>query len=142
MNAQSPGRRGAALLGMIAAISLSGAQLAQAACAKDQLAGKYELHIFASTDKGNATWTRCAMKIRASGALKTGTVCSNDRGGEGTITGGKLKLRKNCAVSGTIEIDSADAALDHGIMNQENNAFSALGHSNNELILQITATRR
>lgn len=146
MNPQSlgrpPGRRSAVLLGMIAALALSGPQLAQAACAKNQLGGKYELYIFASTVKGSATWTRCVMTVKASGALKTGTACSNDRGGKGEITGGKLKLRKNCAVSGTIEIDSADADLDHGIMNLENNAFSALGHTNNELILQITATRR
>ena len=130
------------LLAAIAALTLAGAQLAQAACGKGQLAGKYELHIFASTAKGSATWTRCAMTVKPSGALKTGTSCSNDRGGEGEITGGKLKLRKSCAVSGSIEIDSVDADLDHGIMNQDSNAIHALGHSNNDLILQITATPR
>ena len=141
MNQNTLSRRGLVLIGMIAALGLSAPRIAWAACAKGELAGKYELHIFASTARGNATWTRCAMTVKASGTLKTGTSCSNDRGGEGMITGGKLKLRRSCAVSGTIEIDSADAVLDHGIMNRENTALSALGHTD-DLILQVTATKR
>ena len=142
MNAMSHGRRGMVLIGTIVALTLSGPQFALAACAKGDLAGKYELYVFASTDEGAATWTRCAMKVKSSGALKPGTACSNDRGGEGEITGGTLKIRKNCAVSGKIEIDSDEAVLDHGIMNSEQNAFSALGHTDNDLIFQITATQR
>jgi len=142
MNAKPHGRRSLALIGVIVALTLSGPQVAQAACGKKNLAGKYELYLFASTAGGNATWTRCVLSVSASGALKTGTACSNDRGDEGEITGGKLKIRKSCAVSGSIEIDSADAILDHGIMNSEKNAFSALGRTDNDLIFQITATRR
>jgi len=141
MKAESLGRR-AVLLAAIALLALPMPGVAWAACARGELGGKYELHIFASTKGGSATWTRCAMTVKASGGLKPGTVCSNDRGGQGEITGGNLKLSRKCSMSGTIQIDETVATLDHGILNQQKDTFSALGKSDNGLILQITATRR
>ena len=139
MTVPSLGRRS---LMAAALLALSLPNAAWAACARSDLGGKYELHIFASTDEGSTTWTRCAMTVKPNGSLKTDTACSNDRGGTGVITGGKLKLRRNCSVTGRIEIDSVVATLDHGIMKSDKDAFTGLGRSDNDLLLQVTATKR
>ncbi len=71
-----------------------------AACAPEDLAGRWDSYTFGDAD-GEAFWERCRLSFDAGGAILSGSFCRTDTDERSTISG-QLDLAESCRLTGTL----------------------------------------
>ena len=85
------------LAGAVAALSSS---VAAAACAPDDLAGRWDSYTIGNTSD-EPFWERCEIRFGNTGNILDGSVCRTDTGERSTLSG-RLVLDSGCRITATL----------------------------------------
>jgi hypothetical protein len=113
---------------LVALMSLAiSAMPAAAACKKKDLQGTWELYGQVVYSTVNA-WLACTMDVNKKGNIAKNSPCLLSIGMEPKIPSGKLKVKKNCAVTGNFDTgNDSDFNIQVGQMNSDKTTMSGAG---------------
>jgi hypothetical protein len=73
---------------------------ALAACALDDLAGRWDTYVFGNTSD-EPFWERCEIRFSSTGQILSGSTCRTDTGERSSLSG-RFVLNSNCRITATL----------------------------------------
>ena len=113
-----------------AVFMVAGPGLAAAACTQSDAAGTWRVHGVVWDRDGNdeTESIKCKLKVGSSGGISASkSSCKVYGGGNVSVTGGKVVMARNCAVSGNLQTNQGRINFRSGQMDRSNNSIGLLG---------------
>lgn len=118
---------------------------AWAACTSSDRAGTWQVYLMLMDDV-DAGWTKCTVKVRSSGAVRSGTGCTVKMAGSGaqsaSVQGGTINLSRACKVTGNIKAGGCKSTIKEGWLSRDKIMMSGVGTDCNGLVFQINGVKR
>ena len=93
-----------------------------AACKKNALSGTYQIYA-TGANSSSFIVTQCTIKVASNGAIRSSGTCDSTSG-ISKVTGGQLKIKKNCNVTGELRTTDFVTTIVQSLMYRTKDAIA------------------